>query len=224
MNWYVDFESALRGEKGSADLIGAGSANAERSLKHYRYQHQAKLREAVEDTFPSLVKRLGESWNSEWKKFWLTQPQCPRSLDLFSGVFLDYWLKTTNSLELKELARFEYQMDIHPWTHKRLSLFPLEALSEEAKVLLAPLDIQHFSVGVIQLYEERPAVAREQSILLWLREDGLRYRELQTWEENVLRLLPEGVAAALEEAPEDAEAIGVFFQWLGQSGLIHAIV
>lgn len=224
MNWYVDFESSLRGEKGSADLVGAGSADAERSLKHYRYQHQAKLREAVEDTFPSIVKQVGESWDGEWKKFWLTQPQCPRSLDFFSGVFLEYWLKTPHSLELKELARFEYQMDIHPWTHKRLNVFPLEAMSEEAKVLLAPLDIQRFAVSVTDLYEEKVAKSEEQIVLLWLREDGLRYRELEAWEETVLRRLPEGVAVALEEAPEDAEAIGAFFQWLGQSGLIHAIV
>lgn len=224
MNWFEEFESSLRGERGSSDLVGAGSADAERSLKHYRYQHQAKLREAVEDTFPSLVKQVGESWNGEWKRFWLTQPQCPRSLDFFSGVFLEYWLKTPHRLELKELARFEYLMDIHPWTHQRLSLFPLETMSEEAKVLLAPLDIQRFSTGVIQLYEEKPAVSGEQIVLLWLREDGLRYRVLQVWEECVLRRLPEGVAVALEEAPEDTKAVGEFFQWLGQSGLIQAIV
>lgn len=223
MNWFTHFEASLRGEKIGGDLVGAGSADAERSFKHYRYQHQAKLREAVEETFPALVKKLGEAWPAEWKNFWLTNPQCPRSLDFFSEVFLKHWLQSTHSIELKELARFEYQMDIHPWSHQRLELIGLEGLTDEAKVIIAPLDIQHFSVPVTSLYEEGPALSGEQNVLLWLREDGLRYRVLKAWEERVLRRLPEGVALALEEAPEDAEAVGEFFQWLGQSGLIRAI-
>ena len=223
MSWYADFEASLRGDQGSEDLVGAGTADAERSLKHYRYQHQAKLREAVEDTFPSLVKHLGESWRGEWKTFWQTMPECPRSLDYFGEVFLRYWQQSTATLELKELARFEYLMDIHSWTHKRLSVFPLEAMSEESKVILAPLAVHRFSTAVTQLYEEKSFQSGEQSVLLWLREDGLRYRVLQDWEERILQRLHEGVSVALQEAPDDAEAIGAFFQWLGQSGLIQAI-
>lgn len=224
MNWFEDFEASLRGKKASGDLVGAGSADAERSLKHYRYQHQAKLREAVEETFPMLVKTLHDSWSGEWNAFWQTRPECPRSLDYFSEVFLQYWLKRDVALELKELARFEYQMDIHPWTHQRLSLMPLAGLGEESKVSLAPLDVQKFAVEVTRFYEEKAFEHKEENVLLWLREGGLRYRVLQSWEEQILRRLPEGVAVALEAAPDDAEAIGEFFQWLGQSGLIQSIV
>lgn len=222
MSWFADFEVSLRGDKGSEDLVGAGSADAERSLRHYRYQHQAKLREAVEETFPVLVKKLGAAWNLEWQDFWQTNPICPRSLDFFPGVFLQHWVQTSIPIELKELARFEYLMDVHPWTHERLSVSPLEALGEDSKIILAPLDIQHFSVSVTNLYEEKPLVAGRQTVLLWLREDGLRYRALEDWEEKVLQRLSEGVDVALAEAPEHPEAISSFFQWLGQSGLIQA--
>ncbi len=80
------------------------------------------MKEAVEDTFPKLLEKVGEDWENIWIAFWDQNKISPRSLDWFSEVFLNYFMTTSHPLWMKELARFEYRLDSHPWTHPALPL------------------------------------------------------------------------------------------------------
>jgi hypothetical protein len=221
--WFETFEETLRGEKPSADLIGACSAGAEKAMAHYRYQHNAKLREAVEDTFPVLIQRLGNEWEEVWKSFAAQNDISPRSLDWFPEVFLNYFVKTDAPLWQKELARFEHRLDIHPWTNRALRPRPELVPTEESCVHLGNHEIVRFKVGVTSIYHGQVVKGGSESAILWQKEDGVYFRAMKEWELNVLTKLSLGVGLALEEAPEDPEAVGEFFQWLGGSHLIQKI-
>jgi hypothetical protein len=221
--WFDKFEETLCGQRPSADLIGAGTSSAERAMAHYRYQHSAKLREAVEDTFPVLLQRLGEEWNGVWKTFIAQNEISPRSLDWFAEVFLNYFVNTDAPLWQKELARFEHRLDIHPWSNRALRPRPELLPTEESCVHLGNHEIVRFKVNVAAIYHGGEVSGGSESVLLWQKEDGVYFRAMKEWELNVLTKLSLGVGVALEEAPEDPEAVGEFFQWLGSSCLIQKI-
>ncbi|MFP5489933.1 MAG: putative DNA-binding domain-containing protein [Bacteriovoracia bacterium] len=222
MNWFEQFKLGMKGENPTLDLIGAKSASAQIALEHYRYQHQSKIREAIEETFPQTKIHMGEKWESLWTSFWESKPHSPRSLDFFGEVFLQFIMGNEKDLATCELARFEWAMEIHPWTHERLKVLPLPSMDEETKLVLAPLDIQEFSYPVMELYQTQEIGDHaSQRILFWMKESGLHFRRLTRWEEDVLKALPFGLGLALEHAPEDQEAVAAFFQWLGSSGLVQ---
>ncbi|MFL5785384.1 MAG: putative DNA-binding domain-containing protein [Bacteriovoracaceae bacterium] len=221
--WFDKFEETLRDGNPSSDLIGAGTSGAEKAMAHYRYQHRAKLREAVEDTFPVLVKRMGNEWNEVWNAFISQNKISPRSLDWFPEVFLNYFIKTDAPLWQKELARFEHRMDIHPWSNRPLSPRLELEMDEDSCVHLGNHEIVRFKVGVTEIYRDGEVKGGSESVLLWQKQDGVYFRAMKEWELNVLTKLSLGVGVALEEAPEDPEAVGEFFQWLGGSHLIQKI-
>lgn len=223
-NWFNSFEECLRGGNATSDLIGAGTADAERAMRHYRFQHEMKLKEAVEETFPVLLKNIGNEWDGIWSTFHAQNEISPRSLDWFPEVFLNYFLKSSHPLWMKELARFEHAMDVHPWSHPALSLKSDLALSEDSCVHLGKYEVLKFMAPVISLYEEEEAeLSDELTLILWQKEDGTYYRAMKDWEVSVLSKLHLGVEAALEEAPEDPEEVGEFFQWLGSSCLMQRL-
>lgn len=220
-NWFSEFTEALKGNDPSPDLLGAGKNSGARVLQHYRWQHEAKIRESVEETFPELLRFLGKEWENIWENFWESAPASPRSLDWFPGVFLQYYLTSNAPLHLKELARFEGILDEYPWTH----------LSGEApagfvpdlsmKLSLSDHEIHRFEAPVSALYENTgESVDVRETLVIWMKSDGVYYRRLLPWEEAVFRKIPLGIEEALEEAPEDPEAVGEFFTWLGSSGLL----
>lgn len=220
--WFDQFEACLRGSPASSDLIGAGTADADRAMGHYRYQYQAKQKEAVELTFPRLRKYLGEEWEMTWKTFHGQNDISPRSLDWYPEVFLNYFLSTTAPLWMKELARFEHRLDIHPWSHRTLSLKAELVPDEESKIIPGNHEIISFAAPVVDLfYERRAPVDSPQTVLLWQKESGVYFRLMQSWELDVFQALPLGVERALQYAPEDPEAVGEFFRWLGSSCLIQ---
>jgi len=222
MNWFEQFKHSMKGANPTNDLIGAKSASALIALEHYRYQHESKIRDAIEDTFPQTKIHMREKWEVLWTSFWESKPHSPRSLDFFGEVFLVFMLGHVKDLSTRELARFEWAMEIHPWTHERLKVKALPAMTEDTKLILAPLDIQEFSYPVMELYQ---AVVindhASQRILFWMKESGLHFRRLILWEEDVLKALPFGLGVALEHAPDDQESVAAFFQWLGSSGLVQ---
>lgn len=223
-NWFSDFEACLNGGKASSDLVGAGSADSERAMAHYRFQHQAKMKEAVEVTFPALLRHLGESWQDIWLAFWNQNDISPRSLDWFPEVFMKYFQTTSAPLWQKELARFEHHLDVHPWSHKTLSLYSSSTLSETSKIIMGNHELITFQTSVTQSYEENaPEEFRPETVLLWQKESGVFYRTMNEWELKVFTHLPMGVEVALEFAPEDPEAVGDFFKWLGSSHLIQGL-
>lgn len=222
MSWFAQFKQSMKGEKPASDLIGAKSTSAIIAMEHYRYQHESKIRDAIEETFPQTKLYMGDKWESLWIMFWKSNPHSPRSLDFFGEVFLDFMLNQVNDLATRELARFEWAMEIHPWTHERLKVMPFLPMDEETKLVLAPLDIQEFSYPVMQLYQaDEMGEISSQRILFWMKESGLHFRRLDRWEEDVLKALPFGLGVALEHASDDQTAVAVFFQWLGSSGLVQ---
>lgn len=222
MNWFEQFKLAMKGENPASDLIGAKNTNALIALEHYRYQHESKIRDAIEETFPQTKLYMGDKWESLWISFWESKPPSPLSLDFFGEVFLNFMLNQVNDLATRELARFEWAMEIHPWAHERLKVFALPAMNEETKLVLYPLDIQEFSYPVMELYQsEEIGELKSQRILFWMKESGLHFRRLNPWEEDVLKALPFGLGVALEHAPDDQESVAAFFQWLGSSGLVQ---
>ncbi len=224
-NWFSDFEVCLNGGNVSSDLIGAGSADSHRAMSHYRYQHQAKMKEAVEMTFPVLLKKLGSDWENEWRNFWNQNEISPRNLDWFPEVFFNYFLTTSAPLWQKELARFEHRLDIHPWTHKTLCLKAHLVLTEGSKVILGNYEILEFSAPVTEIYsaEETSDKDHPQTVLLWQKESGVYFRKMKAWEVEVFTSLDQGIDRALENALADETAVGEFFQWLGSSGLIQGL-
>ncbi|HXH74270.1 MAG TPA: putative DNA-binding domain-containing protein [Bacteriovoracaceae bacterium] len=221
--WFDQFTSSLKGAVASRDLIGAGTANAEIAVDHYRYQHRAKVKEAIEDTFPELLRLLGKDWKGYWDEFWKTNPASPRSLDFYPEGFLNHFLMTNAPAHLKQLARFEHFLDIHPWTHGPLDVINLNTMCEESCLTLAPLDVRHFTAPVVGLYQEieNLDLNEEQQVIIWVTPKGTKFRVMQEWELKVMSQLHLGVGIALQEAPEDADAVSTFFQWLGKSGLIR---
>lgn len=224
-NWFSIFEESLDGSTAPSDLIGAGTADAGRAIAHYRYQHETKLKEAVEDTFPTLLKFLGDTWNDIWNSFQAQNEVSVRSLDWFPEVFLNYYMKTTQPLWLKELARFEHVLDVHQWNHPALKLKKELVLSEDSCIHLGKYEVITFAAPVVQLYEDEEIIDHKKSVklVIWQKEDGTYYRSLEEWEFIALSKLHMGVETALEDAPEDAEKVGAFFQWLGSSCLIQRL-
>ncbi len=222
-SWFSQFEECLKGGTASSDLIGAGTADSNRAMAHYRYQHQAKMKEAVEMTFSVLIKYLGDSWDNTWAAFWNQNEISPRSLDWFPEIFMNYFQTTTAPQWQKELARFEHHMDIHPWSNKVLPLNTSLTLQEDSKVVLGNHEMINFKAPVTDLYEENltPDQDQHQIVLLWQKENAVYFRGMKEWEVKVFTSLPDGVDTALEHAPEDAEAVGEFFKWLGSSHLIQ---
>lgn len=224
-DWFSAFEKCLDGEAAPSDLIGAGTATSERAMSHYRFQHEAKYREAVEDTFPVLIRYLGDEWENTWRKFRSDNEESPRSLDWVSGVFASYFAKSSAPLWQKELARFEHLMEVHPWTHRALRLKEGLTLSENCRVILGKYELVSFESPVTEIYGEEEVTDKEakENVLLWLKDESVYFRPMQDWELQVLTKMPEGVEAALEFAPDDEELVGEFFQWLGSSHLIQDI-
>lgn len=223
MNWFETFRASMLEGSAGPELVGANGASSARVLAHYRLQHQDKIRDAIELSFPRTKELMGEAWDGLWESFWASKPTSPRSLDFFSEVFFDFALPRIPALAHQEVLRFEWFMEIHPWTHERLKVLPLPELLEDTRLVLAPLDVREFSVVVTELYDgDAPVRVEPQRVLFWMKESGLHFRALADWEEAVLRKLPDGLGVALEAAPEDAAAVATFFQWLGSSGLIRA--
>lgn len=223
MNWFESFRASMLEGSAGPELVGANGASSARVLAHYRFQHQDKIRDAIELSFPRTKELMGEAWEGLWEAFWASKPVSPRSLDFLSGVFFEFALPRIPALELREVLRFEWFMEAHPWTHERLNVLPLPELLEVTRLLIAELDVREFSVAVTELYQtDAPVKHQAQRVLFWMKDSGLHFRALADWEEVVLRKLPDGLGVALEAAPEDAAAVATFFQWLGSSGLIRA--
>jgi len=228
--WFEDFHKVLQGQAPGSDtqLIPAGTATREQMLKHVRYQFSSKTREAVEETFPKTIENMGEEkWDEVWDDFQKSGPASLRSLDEYAGVFLSYFVNSAAPHALKELIKFEWVIETHPWTNQRLARMELPALelSEEVCLHLAPLDIRLFQAPVMALYEGMQVFNdhEPQQVLFWLTDEGMRFHRMESWEESVLRALPQGLGSALAYAPDDAGAITEFFQWLGSSDLIRKI-
>lgn len=223
-DWFSQFEACLDGDKAPGDLIGAGTATSERAMGHYRFQHQAKYREAVEDSFPVLLRLSGAEWDGIWKNFWAQNEASPRSLDWVSETFVNHFLKTPAPESLKELARFELALDSHSWSHKILPLRSDLTISEDCQVILGNYEVVSFSAPVTEIYSgDADSGSGPQTVLIWHKNDDVFYRAMKDWELDVLTHLGDGVGEALEFAPEDAEAVGEFFRWLGSSHLIQGI-
>lgn len=224
--WFDEFHNALFDGSIPTDLIGAGEANAEEALAHYRYQHEVKIRESVESTLPALVRHLNVEWNEVWKIFRALHTPSPRSLDWYPQVFLNYYLASTAPLHLKELARFEQAMDQHPWTHSKLLPEAIEAMDSDCRLILSPLDVHRFKAPVVKLYrgEEPGTLDTPQDVLIWMREDGVHFRVMQGWELKVLENASRSIGEALEHAPEDTGGVSEFFTWLGKSSIIRQVI
>ena len=223
MNWFDEFTRGLRGEKVSLALRGAGTADATRAMAHYRFQHEAKYREAVEDHFPVTRRLLGEGWERCWRAFWQAGPGSPRSLDFVAQVFLDQVsARGEVDARLKELMRFEQRLELLPWHLLELAPAPWGGWDESTTLQLAPHEVHVFAHPVSRSYQEEAlATGPGETLILWLSGAQVRYRVMAPWELAVLRALPQGLEAALEQAPEDADEVSAFFQWLGGSGLVR---
>lgn len=220
--WFKDFSQSLLGEKVSTDLIGAGSSNSESAMAHYRFQHQAKVKEAIEETFPVLMNLL--DWEEEWEKFWQEKEESPRSLDFLPGVFLKYLENSKVPEALVELARFELDLETYSWNHGSQSHLQHENFSEESSFELGDYEVKTYKAPVTQIYEEEKILGLDvEKVLLWHRGESVHYRSMAEWELKVLDLLRSSVGEALEAAPEDAKAVGEFFSWLGSSHLIRKV-
>ncbi|MBY0515708.1 MAG: DNA-binding domain-containing protein [Bacteriovoracaceae bacterium] len=223
--WFAQFAQSIKGSDPSEDLIGAGSANASQAMAHYRFQHQAKIRDAIEESYPSLISRLGKKeWNGVWREFWKTNSHSPRSLDYISEVFLNYLDQTALSSQLKALAKFELRLESFPWTHEACVLKPIAELSDHSKLDLGPYEIVEFSCNVIDFYQDSDVPElKTHHIIFWLKDDGVNFRIMEQWERKVLALLPQGVETALRDLDVSEMALSEFFQWLGQSSLIQEV-
>lgn len=222
MNWFRTFSAAMAKGEAVSGLRGAMGVSGERALAHYRHQHEAKVREAIEESFPESKRHLGTAWDQLWQRFWESRPASPRSLDFFSEVFYAFVTGQQLPLSARELLRFEWVMERHPWHHERLELREFPELGEDTRLKLAPLDVHEFSVDVIAHYENtQPREVSRQRVVFWLKEPGLYYRELRDWEAELLAKLPHGLATALEGLTADEDEVQKFFQWLGSSGLVR---
>ncbi len=222
MNWFRDFSAAMVEEKSLAGLRGAMDVSGERALRHYRHQHEAKVREAIEESFPETKRLLGGDWELLWQRFWASRPASPRSLDFFSEVFYGFVTGQELALSARELLRFEWAMEQHPWHHEGLEPRAFPELGEDTRLAIMPLDLHEFSCDVIALYEDtEPSGVSCQRVVFWLKDTGLYYRELRDWEHELLAKLPLGLATALEGVAADESEVQNFFQWLGSSGLVR---
>lgn len=224
-NWYNVFASALLGGQDSRDLIGAGTVSAKKAIAHYRYQQKEKVREAIEDTFPSLRRLASESWSELWNSFYTQNRNSPRSLDFISQVFLNFIQDCDVPIHWKELAKFEYALEVHPWSHRQLEPVSLVGISKDSRLFFGEIDVQTFNTAVVEIYEEQivEVLARSEKILIWLISNTVHYRRMEAWELHLLENLSHGVEKAMEYAPDDAEAVEKFFLWLGQSNLVQEI-
>jgi hypothetical protein len=221
--WFDSFAASLRSEALSSDLIGAGKASAEDAMAHYRFQHQQKIKEAVESSFPALLEQLKDQWPECWKAFWNTHPGSPRSLDFYPDVFLNNFLASNVSQAMKDLASFERQLEIFAWEHKYFSPCEIQGLSETSRLELIDYKVLSYTTDVIGSYQNKETCI-PQKILIWLNADGVQFKSLHDWELKVLSELPQGLGLALESAPEDQSGVTNFFGWLASSGLVKKIL
>lgn len=228
-NWFEHFDEMLRGHDiaQSLGLIGAAEADMQAVLKHVRYQFKSKTKEAVEETFPKTIEKLNkDKWNEVWSQFEKKNSTSTRSLNSFPKIFLDFFQTTDAPHSLKELMKFEWALEIHPWSHRRLSPINIEGmeLSENIIIELPELDIQTFQAPVVALYQGHEVLDdREiQQVVIWFPSDGIKFYAADTWEVKILENLQTGLGNALQYAPDDTALVGQFFQWLGRSGLIRS--
>lgn len=224
-SWYENFESALKEGSVSRDLIGAGKASSEEAMKHYQFQHRAKRKEAIEDTFPALRKKLGPDWENVLDEFLSSGRASPRNLDWLPGNFCSFFQESLAGSHLKELARFEHHLDIHAWTHKELSHRPELIPDESSVIVLGKHELLRFKAPVSVLYEDGDpeSLQTTETVIVWQKESGTYFRSLEDWELSVLEHLEMGLGQALTNAPEDTAAVGSFFEWLGGSCLIQEL-
>lgn len=227
MNWFHYFKDSILNEsKASDDLIGANGSLAEVSLEHYRFQHQQKIKEAVEATYPILVKKLGSEWNMAWNNFWGSRPHSPRSLDFYPDVFLDYFQNQDAPLALKELAFFERAIDTYSWNHVPIKACSIAEISASSIIELTDYDILEFRTPVIDSFNELPLEkieTKKYHTMIWITHDGVEFRYLEYWELSLLKKLNEGIGIALEGLDRSEEEVISFFRWLAGAGLILKI-
>jgi len=224
VNWFEQFIDSLQGKQASLDLQGAALASSEQAMRHYRFQHQAKVREAIEDTFFITKKILGNNWEDIWNQFWMIPHETPRSLDYVSEVFLKFLNAQDYQLELRELARFEYLMDIHPWTHESLPKFSIASLTDSSQIILHPLDIHEFKTPVSTAYDQEIFLeGSPEKVLFWMTETGVHFRKMEVWELDILQNLDKGIQVALDDLEINADSLSDFFKWLGESNLVREI-
>lgn len=223
--WFDNFTAALEGSGPSSDLIGAGAASASEAISHYRYQHQIKIQETIESSFSVLRERFPDIWDELWEEFWSSGPASPRSLDFFPDVFLEYVLASPAANHFKDLAKFERCLEKYSWTNTSRPHCSLEAISGESKLELCLFEVWKFSTPVIGRYEGQDAdCLRASTVMVWISEKGVQYRETEAWEIDVLKHLDLGINRSLEWAPEEPEKVSLFFQWLGSSGMVVSII
>lgn len=228
-HWFESFNQMLKGQKVDLGLglIPAANADMDVVVRHILYQFKSKTKEAVEETFPETIEKMSlEKWESVWREFIESNSSSPRSLDNFPKVFLDYFQTTDAPHALKELMKFEWAIEIHPWVYERLEMVDLEGmeLSDELVIEVAPLDIQTFNAPVLALYQGSEVFddMAQQQVLFWFNQAGIQFYALDSWERNILENLKNGLTTALTFAPDDTQSVGAFFQWLGRSGLIRS--
>ena len=228
-NWFEHFDQMLRGQEidQSLGLIGAAEADMQTVLRHVRYQYKSKTKEAVEETFTKTLEKLNkDKWNEVWSLFEEKNSTSTRSLNSFPKIFLDFFQTTDAPHALKELMKFEWALEIHPWFHRRLSPTNIEGmeLSENIIIELSALDIQTFQAPVVALYQGHEVFDDQeiQQVVIWFPSEGVKFYAAEAWEVKILENLQIGLGNALQYAPEDTAQVGQFFQWLGRSGLIRS--
>ncbi len=224
--WFADFTLCLE-ENGqpSADLVAAGLLSKTEAIDHYRFQYWTKVKEVVTESFPETISYLKEDWEIYWSIFEASHPTSPRSLDFYPDTFLEFFHTLNVPDYVKDLATFERQLEIYPWSHVPVKNIPLSNVTMESTLILGEYDILTFSTPVVSLYLKGRIDLnyKQQQILIYLSEDGMLFKSLESWEALVLENLDKGIQKALTHAPQKSELISEFFSWLGKSGLIQEV-
>lgn len=221
--WFKSFASGLQGGDASSDLVGAGKSSREKAMAHYKFQYEIKIHDAVKETFPRTVSCLGEDkWNELWPKY-LSKKNTFRSLDYYGKDFSEFLQSSDVSEEIKNLIKFEEALDSYPWTHENLNSCPMPSFDEESKLILGDHLVMNFSTHVTSLYEDGEATFLPQSVIIWIKDEKLLYRDMDQWEVQLLHELKQNVGEALANCSASVSELESFFKWLGSSFLIRSV-
>ena len=221
--FFSHFTKLLKEKSGlnALPLKPARGADIERVLEHYRYQYHSKVSESISETFPVLKEKISDQWEKLLETYLHETLESPRSLN-FAPMHFFEWLKTRSKLKTEdlELAAFEIEIDIFPWSHKFVESVSLNDLSEETSFELNSYKILNYSNDVYELYHERGSEGAVQ-LILWQNSEGVFFRKIADWQVHVLKRLSHGIGHALkglEALPP--EEIQNFFEWLASSKLL----
>lgn len=223
MSWYKEVHSKLLNpDHNVTTIIPAGTGTSFDVLSYYKRQAFLKRKNGLEITFPTTLELLGEESGTVLELYLAENAPTQRLLDDDCFSFIA-WVKNKvpDGEMFSQLALYEWDKEhmSRLYAHPDEFSFELTQLGEETHFLLLPYSTHFYSYPVAEISKtKQKCPMKEQTIILYLRPDGLYTKVLKDFERGWIEELSRGKKLGeLELDNQDPEEVQRFFAWFGRS-------